>query len=230
MIKRAPEQVAKRALILGTIAFRASLEVTEDPRVVEMSGSLVPWLLKHGCENELDPIERELLDTPYHQLSDSQRVDANWAGESAMFYGWALNLVGSLATSALCDQSILPELLFILRPEAVRILEAAAFRGSIQIEDMCRHVVLIHALLQESRVPGASAMIRQMHTDRLEKAGIAVPDDAIRRASRSVDVMSADELQIAPGLYFIRDHAALWLFDDRSTFFKAMAEDAHDDA
>src|SRR5262249_35579734 len=67
---RESQQIAKRALILGTIALRASLEVTDHPRAVEASQQLLRWLNQVGCDGEIDPIERGELATPLGQLSD----------------------------------------------------------------------------------------------------------------------------------------------------------------
>src|SRR6516225_7291850 len=111
---REPQRVAKRALILGAIASRSSLEVTDHPRVVEISQRLLPWLSEVGCEEELDPIERELLATPLGHLSESQKIDANWAGEAATFFCWTLKLVGPLEETSPADQSMLPSVLAIL--------------------------------------------------------------------------------------------------------------------
>src|ERR1035437_2094201 len=127
-IGREPQQVAKRAVILGAIAFRSSLEVTDHPRVFEISKRLLPWLKEVDCDDELDPIERTLLVTPLGQLSDSQRIDARWAGESATLFCWMLKLVGPLDPAQPADQTVLPDLLSILRPGAMHIVRSASLR------------------------------------------------------------------------------------------------------
>ena len=218
--KRKPERVAKRALILGAVAFRASLEETSHPRVVEITHRLLPWLCDLGCDDEIDPIERELLETPRGQLSDSQRIDANSAGEAATFFCWALNLVGPLNEANPADQSVLPELLSILKPEAAAIIQSASLQDSAEIKDMCLQVVMIRSILQEMRVglPGSN-IIRRLNVLRLNEVGIVVTEDTAKRASDIVAGMTPQERDQAAGLYFVRDHAALWLFSDRSRYF-----------
>ncbi len=149
---RAPQQVAKRAIVLGVISFRSSLEVTDHPRVVEISQSMLPWLSDMGCDDELDPIERELLATPLGHLSNSQKADAQWAGEAAAFYCWMLNLAEPLDAATPADQSSLPSELSILRTEALETLRSASLREIAEIQDVCRHVVLVRSMLQEARV------------------------------------------------------------------------------
>jgi len=217
---RQPQQVAKRALILGAIAFRSSLEVTDHPRVVEISQRLLPWLTELGCGDELDPIERELLETPLGQLSDSQRIDANWAGEEAALFCWMLTLAAPLEEANRADQSGLSSVLFILKPEAAEILRSASLRERAEIEETCRHIVLIRSILQESRIePPARDIVRRVNVQRLSEVGLAVTEDAVQRASEAVSRMTAEEQSRVAGVYFIRDHAALWFLSDRGSYF-----------
>lgn len=217
---RKPQQLAKRALILGAIAFRSSLEVTEHPRVLQISQRLLPWLSDMGCEDQLDPIERELLATPLGQLSDSPRIDVNWAGEAAALFCWMLNLVAPLEEASCADQSGIPGVLRILKPEAVEILRSAALRDRTEIEDTCRQFVLIRSMLQESRIgPPGRDIVRRVNIQKLNDVGLVVTVDAVRRASEAVSRMTPQERTRAAGLYFVRDHAALWFLSDRISYF-----------
>ena len=217
---RDPRQIAKRALILGAISFRSALEVTDHPRVLEISRRLLPWLEEMGCEDELDPIERELLATPFGQLSDSQRIDANWAGEAAAFFCWMLNLSEPLEPARCAEQSALPGVLCILKPEAAKILRSASLRDRAEIEDTCRQFVLIRSMLQESRAePPAREIIRRVNVQKMNDVGLAVSDEAVERASQAVSRMTPQERSEAAGLYFVRNHAALWFLSDRSSYF-----------
>jgi Domain of unknown function (DUF4272) len=219
-IGREPRQVAKRALILGTISFRSSLEVTPHPRVVEISGRLFPWLNEVGCGDHLDPIERDLLATPFGKLSDSQRMDAKWAGEGAAFFCWMLNLGEELEEAAPSNPSKLPTLLAILKPQAKEIVESATLRNRKEIEDTCRRFVLIRSLLQESRVDApASDIIRRVHTQKLDDVGFSVTADAIKQAVDAVGRMTPRDRADAAGMYFVRHHAALWFLSDRKNYF-----------
>jgi hypothetical protein len=217
---RTPQQVAKRALILGSIAFRSSLEVTDHPRVIEISQRLLPWLTEMECEDELDPIEREVLATPVGQLSDSQSIDANWAGEAAALFCWMLKLCEPLEEANPANQSDLAGVLCILKPEALDIVRFAALRDPTEIDETCRQLVLIRSMLQESRVdPPGRDIIRRVNLQKLNDVGLAVPEDAVRSASEAVSRMTPQERRRAAGLYFVRDHAALWFLSDRSSYF-----------
>jgi hypothetical protein len=58
-----------------------------------------------------------------------------------------------------------------------------------------------------------------MHLQRLEEVGLDVTEDAVQRASETVSSMTPEERSRAAGLYFVRDHAALWFFGDRPKYF-----------
>lgn len=218
--KREPQQVAKRALILGAVAFRGSFEVTDHARSIELSDRLLPWLTEVGCADELDPVEREELATPLGQLSDSQRADVNWAGEQAAFFGWMLTLVGPLPDMGPAAQAGLLKPLCILQPEASTILQSASLRDLAEIEDMCRQFVLIRSILQESRVePPARDIVRRVNLKKFEDVGMAVTQKAIARATDIVNRMTPQDRDRAAGAYFVRSHAALWFLSDRATYF-----------
>ncbi len=218
---REPLQVAKRTLVLGAIAFRASLEVTNHPRTVELSRRMLPWLREVNCDDEIDPIERDLLDTPLGCLGPSLRIDANYAGEAAAYFCWALGMAEPLPVVEAADQAQLLERLAILTPGAATILQSPSLRDRDEIRDASRHYVLVRSRLQEIRVgPPASDIIRRGHFESLHEVGIEVPEEAVERATAAVDRMTPEERSRSAALYFVRSHAALWLFSDRPTYFE----------
>ncbi len=217
---RDPRQVAKRAIILGTISLRASLDVTDDPRLPDLSQQLMPWLHDTGCDDEVDPIERELLETPIGELSDSQQMDVNWAGEAAAFFCWMLNLAGPPEPKCIADQSTLPSVLKILKPTAIDIIQRASLRDLAQIEGLSTRYVLIRSMLQESRVSSeVKDVLRRANVQKLTNVGLIATPDAQKDASEIVTQMTPEERNQAPGIYFVRVHAALWFFSNRGSYF-----------
>src|SRR5262245_22488665 len=148
-LERQPRQVAQRALILGALAFRASLEVTDDARAADFSRRLLPWLDEIGCSDEIDPIERQELATPLGQLSDSEMIDVNWAGEAAWVFCWMLGLAGPRDPVQAGDQSQILRVLPILQPSAAEFIRSASLRSRDEIEHACWQIVLIHSMLRE---------------------------------------------------------------------------------
>jgi hypothetical protein len=226
IIERKPRQIAKRAIVLGTLAFRASLEVTDHPRVLEISKQLLPWLHRIGCADELDPIEERELATPPGGLGNSEKIDVNWASEAAMFFCWMLNLVESLEDAALTDHRQLTTLLSLLRPEALDIVRSAQLREADDIRDNCWHSILVQSLLRERRIesPGRD-ILRRITLQQLTELGLVVTDEALARASETVGRMTPDEVKCAAGLYSVRAHAAKWHLCGRRTYFDCSSVD-----
>lgn len=222
--KREPKQVAKRAMVLGGITLRASLELSNHPNRAEYSSKIPKWLHNIGCDDEIDPIENELLATPFGELSDSQRVDANWAGEAAAFYCWMLKLAPQPDANTASDQSSVLTALKVLRPEAVELIESASLQAHQEIEHLCQHFVLIRSILQELNVDSAvSPLVWQANLQRLNEVGITVSQESVHRASEAADRMSPDQKRRIAGLYFVRDHAAFWFLSGRDRYFNGDA-------
>jgi hypothetical protein len=223
---REPCQVAKRAIVLATLAFRGSLEATDHPRVLEISKQLLPWLRRIGCADELDPIEERELATPLGGLSDSEKIDVNWAGEAALFFCWMLKLVGPLEEATVADHRQLTTLLSLLKPEAVEIIRSAKLRISDETRDVCRQFILIKSLLRERRVesPGRD-IIRRLTLDQLTAVGLTVTEEALTRASATIARMTPEQLECAAGLYLVRAHAATWFLSNSRTYFMSSSAD-----
>ena len=167
------------------MAFRASLEVTSDDRCGEFSRRLLPWLVRVACGGKLDPIEREQLDTPLGELSDSQTTDVRWAGDSAAFLCWMLGLAAERDLIQPGDPTSLPPYRLVLRPEAVTIVESAAFGGRDEIEDTCRQFILALTELRASRVaPPANDIVRRLHMREMADVGLPVTEPDVERARR----------------------------------------------
>ncbi len=76
-------------------------------------------------------------------------------------------------------------------------------------------------MLMESRIgPPQRDIIRRANLQRLSHVGVVVTDDAIRRASEAANGMTPQERSQVAGLYFVRDHAALWFLSDCSSYFE----------
>ena len=89
------------------------------------------------------------------------------------------------------------------------------------VEAACRQFVLIRSMLQEARVgPPASDTIRRVNIQRLSEVGQAVTDEDVERASAIVSKMTPEDRKKTAGLYFVRDHAALWFLSGRNRYYR----------
>jgi hypothetical protein len=206
---------------MGTIAFRASLEVTDHPRTIELADRLLPWLDELGMGGELDPTERELLATPYGQLRREQQVDACCAGEGAAVFCWAICMATLPPRCNLADHTAITQLLQVLRPEAQDLLGRSDIRSDHELERYCREVAAIRFALQEVRFDDEAIRntLRRVLQNRMNEIGLQDCDADVAGARAIVAAMSPEERGRSAGLYFIREHAMRWLFDSRPSYF-----------
>jgi hypothetical protein len=74
--------------------------------------------------------------------------------------------------------------------------------------------------LQEIRVEQpVREIVRRTNLQRLNEVGMDVPEEAVERAAETVAAMTPEERNRAAGIYFVRNHAALWYLSDRPNYF-----------
>jgi hypothetical protein len=203
------------------MAFRGSLEVTEDRRAAELAERLPPWLAAIGCDEELDPVEREELRTPLGQLSPSQRIDLNIADYAAAFLAWTLGRHPLPSWESRPEQRLLFQALPVLRGEARAVLLGPALRDTRELEEVACEYSLLRTALQQARLPPAAReVLGRIALQRLAEAGINAHQVAVAKAEEIVAGLSDEERQRRAGLCFVLEHAALWLFNTRSSYFE----------
>ncbi len=101
-----PERVAARALILASVSCRALIEKDAGkPGADELRQKLLPWLESVGAAEELEPHERELIETDMGSLDPKKRINASWQSEGMVVLAWALGYSGLPIIYAQCEPS-----------------------------------------------------------------------------------------------------------------------------
>jgi hypothetical protein len=219
-IMRQAAQVARRAVAMTALAFRASLEVTDHPRSTELSGGILGWLESAGAASELEPIERDLLGTPYRQLDKQQIGDAHWSGEGAWILAWA---IGHAELPSLCepvDCRPLFERLRIMRPEVHDLLTGARLRSDDELTTYSVSAWAFRSELHLRRVGTARTLLAKIERGRLEELGLAPSEEIIAETAKLVAGLSDEECQTAAGPAFVREYAIFWLFSDHPGYFE----------
>ncbi|MAR12269.1 MAG: hypothetical protein CL681_20145 [Blastopirellula sp.] len=213
---RTAVQVAERALVMGAVALRASLEITDHPRSAEVITRIPSWLEELGLAEAGDPLERAILLAAPGQLERDQRADANWAGEGAAFFCWALGLGEQPPWFQQADQQAVINTLRVMRPEAGEHLRDPALRCVEELQGFCKQVLLIRLeFLPEMARP----LKRKMLQRELAGYGIEVGDVDVEEVRRLVGGMSAGQLRSLQAPYLTREVAASWLLSSRSRYF-----------
>lgn len=86
------DRISQRAFILAAITHRAFMEFSAGQPGVESECKMVLDLLhQRNLENELEPSEKEILQTPLGKLTERQTVDSSWRCEGLAVLAWAIS-------------------------------------------------------------------------------------------------------------------------------------------
>lgn len=222
---RTPQVVAARALAMAAIAARGSFEVTHDPRVSTFSERLLPWLQELGVDAALDLHERELLTTPWGQLRQEQHRDAFWSIEGFTVLSGALELSILPPHTAAVDIDDLYRVVPLLRPDAALLVEQARLRPEVELRRYACEVTSLRHLMHTARLQDelSRQLLWRIHDQRLSSHGLAEWAEVSREVEPLLAAWPDEERGKLPGRIFCREHAALWLFDERATYFHSDA-------
>jgi len=118
-----PKRVAARALVMSAVTCRAFIE-SDAGKADQFWAGALRWLDDLGLSDEVEPWERQILDTPLGQLDRERQIDAQWLCEGLAVIAWALDrhvlppydvqitaakLANSLGFLASIDETVLHE-------------------------------------------------------------------------------------------------------------------------
>ena len=99
---RTGREVAGQAIIYGTLGFRASLEVTDHTRSVDLCSRLLPWLEELGLGPQIELFRREILTTAHGKLPQDSMREAYWRGEGDFRLGLVSSVVSGPRSCEFC--------------------------------------------------------------------------------------------------------------------------------
>jgi hypothetical protein len=178
------------------------------------------WLEFAEVASELEPIERDLLETPYRQLDKQQFGDAHWSGEGAWILAWAIGHAELPSVREPVDGRPLFERLRIMRPEVREVLSGARLRSDDELTAYCVSAWAFRSELHLRRLGTARTLLAKIERERLEKLGLAPPEHSIAETAKFVDGLSDEECQTAAGPAFVREYAIFWLLSDSTGYFQ----------
>lgn len=221
-ISRPPIQIGRRVLILGTMSLRASLEVTDDSRCPDYCRRLLPWLIEVGCGEELTQIEEAILASPWRDVSESQRIDLNWAGESA----WYLAATLGWNSCSPWQERVAPydpvSHFGLLKKSAIERVVHASFVDARESARMARISLAIRFRLQQHRVPEElRAQLATANNNLLAESGIEVSCDEENDAGAIVAEMTPAQRVACSAVYFCRYVASRWLLQRQERWLGA---------
>lgn len=219
---RTPKQIASRMLVFSALSARASFEATDDPRVPQFCKSLLPWLETIGANDELDPIERRILEIPYGELSKSEQADVNWASEGWAVMAWAISHIPSPPSPlSRADAEPMWSIIPLLRDEASKIITDSTVRPFSELQAYCSEVATILWNLREDRLePDGRPVLARLIASELD--GLRLPhwQSDYEKNRTVIAAWSAEQKAKSSAIHFVRNIAATWLIDDREHYFQ----------
>lgn len=207
-------RVARRALVLAAVAYRAYLErhadvhEAEDSRVQALS-----WLAAVGAQSEAEIDELEVLETPVGQMDESTVVDASWRGQGAAVLAWALGRYELPGYDQPADPAAVGEALGFLDDGADDVLRAATLRRHEELEQLAERLLTVHWRIRQFREDGRP-MDFASGPGFLQRDGLRYVGGDLAIGELSISATDDQALSRALGLVRERQHAANWLCGD----------------
>lgn len=146
-------RIARRALALAAITARAAIEqVKPDETPTERERqhkSIITWATKVTAIDELEPEEKEILQSPIGSLSERTRVNSSWRIEGLAVLAWALNLIEQPLYDESVDTGLLLHTLYV---SAQEIIKAPNLRTELEILSYHNQLWSLHWRLRDYSV------------------------------------------------------------------------------
>jgi hypothetical protein len=112
------DKVARRAVVLSVVACRGIIDGdrTNPKEADALSKRSYNWLRAIGLEEELTDWERRILDSPFGNLTDPDRINASWLSEAVLVLAWSLGRSELPGLEDQCDPSGAANSLGFLQP------------------------------------------------------------------------------------------------------------------
>lgn len=166
-VMRTSREIAGLAIVYGTLGFRASLEVANHTRSVDICNRLLPWLEQLERGSRIESIHREILATSHGSLPSDFRTEAYWRGENAAVLGFSIQLFDTPDPLMSIDPGLLVTNLRILRPTALDLLDNASLRSKHEVESYCAYCLAVRNRFQLLSLPDQNALFDKMYKNQL---------------------------------------------------------------
>jgi hypothetical protein len=158
-------RVAPRAMVLSVVVCRGYLEAEHrDGNYTHPEGyrGLLLWLQLADLLSELEPEERQFLETPPGQASDQAMINALWRAEGLGVLAWALGRFEMPPYDEMTDPDAAQGAVGFIRPaEAIDLSESAVLRPDPEIGRLSTHLTIVHWRLRQFRIGRDSPTYRQ---------------------------------------------------------------------
>jgi len=138
-------RVARRALVLASVACRGSIESDAGKLgAEELRQRILPWLVELGTDIELESHERELIAQPLGKLDRKNAINATWKSEGLVVLAWALRFGELPSFCVQCDPPRVANEVGLLAPVQETCLDTPRLRDADEIEAWTDYYLTLH--------------------------------------------------------------------------------------
>lgn len=210
-------RVARRALALVAVTARAIMEQgASDPKAPADYADLAAWVQELGIDEELEPQERAVLQSPLGGLDPSAAIQASWRLEGLVVLAWSLGLFALPPHDQLVDVRPLWRSLGLCDGPASRsLLSGARLRSPDEVGAMRDRLFALHWRLRQFTLKPAAMefaeFARTCWFGPLDISGMPLMEGDLALQGQRLDRVPRDVLETVHSSAQERHQAANWL-------------------
>lgn len=209
------ERIARRALALCGVTYRALLEIDRPEGAAQRLDRLRTWLTDAHVWEELEPQEQALVSAPMGTFEQQAAVNGSWRSEGLAVLVWYLGLRELPAHDEQADPGALWDACDFLGALPPRILQDATTRTSAERERMASQLLGLHWRLRDFGLrPGAMDFRRFADNcwfGKMNVEGVAFAGDDLALHGKPIAEAPRELVTMASSIAMERHQAINWL-------------------
>jgi uncharacterized protein (TIGR03067 family) len=228
------ERVARRAMVLALMAYRASLDqLSGDAKYEALHAKLPAWIDRLKLGDELEKEEHDFLRAPLGKANPKTRTDASWRTEGLAVLSWALQRQELPAHDQLAGSKKFVEstgftedrLAGLDTAAAEKLIREAKFRPEAELNRMQTRITIIHWRLRQQRLgPGPMDYLGYLKAHpSFKKAwleNLPLANGELVIANKAIADADKETVRQCESIAQERQIAVYWLAGDRAVYSK----------
>lgn len=229
-----PERVARRAMVLALMHYRASMEqFPGDAQFEAFHGRLPTWVEQLALAPELEKQEHDFLRVPLGKADRQVAMDAGWRLEGLAVLAWALRRLDLPAydnevdpRKAVASVGLTDELLSGMDTAAAkRLFREAELRPAWEIDQLACHITIVHWRLRTyrlatKRMPFIGYLRAHPSFKENWLTGLRLVGDDLAIEDKAIGDAPPDAVSQCTSIVMERHNAAHWLQGDHEVYSK----------
>lgn len=216
-------RIVSRAFVACALVMRVQVDAhPEHGEAADLLGSVRGWLEASGCDGELEPAERTMLDRPLGALPADEAERFGWYGELAVVLAWAIQRCAIPAIGQPADALEVAGSLDWLTEQGAMLRTGARLRPREQLSSYLEVAAAADWRLQLAAASKDHLSMARWRPDRMtwppDVAPFEILDDDLAVAGKRVTALDARTLLRVARTVRERHRAASWLLGQATVY------------